>query len=200
MVCPIICVHGIWDSAARLQPLVRGLGAQGLSPVHAFDLVPRNGSASIEALAGQVSREVARARRTYASAQVDLVGFSMGALTSRYFVQRLGGKDSVRRFISIAGPHAGTWTAYGLPWPGFVGVRQMRPGSALLRQLALDDDPFGAVEVHCIYTPLDIMIIPPRSGILPGAQSVTAIPVASHRLLLSDRRVHARVARILAPA
>ena len=197
---PILCVHGIWDSAARLTPLVRGLVAQGLSPVQAFDLVPNDGSASIEALGAQLANQVESVRRAHACSHVDLVGFSMGALCSRYFVQRLGGKDTVRRFVSIAGPHAGTWTAYGLPLPRHVGTRQMRPGSALLRALAHDQEPFGPVRVHCIYTPLDAMILPARSSILRGAHSVTRIPAAMHRLLLSDRRVHRRIGEILRSA
>lgn len=191
---PILCVHGIWASAKRIQPLVRGLAGQGLPSVCAIDLWPNTGRATIERLAEQLAGEVARLERVHGAGQVDLVGFSMGALVSRYFIQRLGGKAHVGRFVSIAGPHAGTWTAYALP---FAGTRQMRPGSALLRGLAADRDPFGPVEVHCVYTPLDLMIVPAHSSILREARHVRAVPAAMHRLLLSDRRVHEQVARWL---
>jgi triacylglycerol lipase len=110
-------------------------------------------------------------------------------------VQRGGGKGVVRRFVSISGPHAGTLTAHALP---HVGARQMRPGSDLLRDLASDADPWGGVEVHALYTPFDLMIVPAVSALLPGATTTHRIPALLHRLMLSDRRVHAIVASLLA--
>lgn len=185
----VLIVHGIWDSAARIAPLVAALHARGFSHVRAFDLLPNDGRARIEQLAEQVAREAAAL-----SGELDLIGFSMGALVARYYLQRLGGKARVRRFVSISGPHAGTWTAYGLPLPG---VRQMRPRSALLRELELDPEPFGPVQVHCLYTPWDLMIVPASSGILPGAHSVHSVPVRLHRWMLTDPRVAERVAALL---
>jgi triacylglycerol lipase len=190
----VLLVHGIWDSAERIAPLADALRARGHGAVFAFDLRPNDGRAPIERLAEQVQREADRILAERAPAPLDLVGFSMGALIARYYLQRLGGKSRIRRFISISGPHAGTWTAYGLP---FAGVRQMRPGSALVRALASDPDPFGAVEVHCLYTPWDLMILPPRSSILPGARSVERVPVRLHRWMLTDPRVVERVAERL---
>jgi triacylglycerol lipase len=73
----------------------------------------------------------------------------------------------------------------------------MRPGSALLADLAADPDPWRNVCVHCIYTPYDLMILPATSSVLAGAHSVHRIPVAIHRFMLRDRRVLDRVARLL---
>jgi triacylglycerol lipase len=190
----VLIVHGIWDSAVRIAPLATALRARGFKEVHAFDLLPNDGRARIEHLAEQVAREVAVLCKDQPTPQLDLVGFSMGALVARYYLQRLGGKQRVRRFVSISGPHAGTLTAYGLP---FAGVRQMRPNSVLLRELQLDPDPFGAVQVHCLLTPWDLMILPSRSGILPGAHSVHSLPVRLHRWMLTDPRVVERVAALL---
>ena len=186
----VLIVHGIWDSAARIAPLAAALRARGFDDVRTFDLSPNDGRARIDQLAEQAAREADALRPE----PLDLIGFSMGALVARYYLQRLGGKARVRRFVSISGPHAGTLTAYGL---GFAGVRQMRPGSALLRELQLDPDPFGAVQVHCLYTPWDLMILPPRSGVLPGAHSVHSLPVRLHRWMLTDARVAERVAGLL---
>ena len=190
----VLIVHGIWDSALRIDPLASALRARGFTDVHAFDLVPNDGRARIEELAEQVAREADAICQRPATPQLDLVGFSMGALIARYYLQRLGGKQRVRRFVSISGPHAGTLTAYGLP---FAGVRQMRPNSALLRELQLDPDPFGSVQVHCLFTPWDLMIVPPRSSVLPGAHSVHSLPVRLHRWMLTDPRVLDQVASLL---
>src|SRR6478752_392597 len=94
---PILLVHGIWDSAARIGPLARGLAARGLHGVHSFDLQPNDGSAPIEVLAEQVRSQVDALRAQHACERIDVVGFSMGALTSRYYLQRCGGTAHVRR-------------------------------------------------------------------------------------------------------
>jgi hypothetical protein len=86
------------------------------------------------------------------------------------------------------------FTPYALP---LAGVRQMRPDSALLRDLASDADPWGPVEVHCVWTPFDLMILPPRSSELTRVASATRIPVKMHRWMLSDPRVLDHVAALL---
>jgi triacylglycerol lipase len=191
---PVLVVHGLWDTEARIDPLVRGLKARGLEHVSSFDLQPNSGRAPIAELARQVKERADALLAKHGARQIDLVGFSMGALAARYFLQRCGGRDQVRRFISISGPHAGTWTAFALP---FAGVREMRPGSALLRDLDADPNPFGDVEVHCLYTSLDLMIVPPVSSVLKNAKSVHRLRVPLHRFMLHDRQVLDLVAGLL---
>lgn len=191
---PALLVHGIWDSSSRLAPLREGLISRGVDDVRAMDLTPNDGRALIPALAAQVAERADAVLRETGASRLDVVGFSMGALVTRYFIQRGGGRDRVRRFVSISGPHAGTETARALP---LAGVRQMRPGSALLRDLAGDADPWGDVEVHCLYTPYDLMVMPGRSGVLEGARTVRALPVALHRWMITDARSLDAVAAIL---
>lgn len=173
--------------------MVGALKRAGIGPLHALDLVPNDGRAPLESLAEQVDRAIDRVCDGDPDVPIDLVGHSMGALVSRYWLQRMGGRERTRRFVSIAGPHHGTVTAWGLP---LAGVRQMRPGSAFLRDLADDGDPFGRVEVHALWTRLDLMIVPARSGRLPGAETYT-FDVPIHAWMLRDPRVLARVVSIL---
>jgi triacylglycerol lipase len=191
-VLPVVLVHGIWDSARRIAPLTRGLGARGFMHLKAMDLTPPWGNARLEALAEQVHACVAAVRRDYGCEQVDIVGFSMGGLVTRAYLALLGGHVHVRKFVSISAPHQGTLAAYAMPLDG---VRQMRPGSALISEL--EAASLGDVVVHCIYTPYDAMIVPGTSGILAGARSVHALPVKFHRWMLSDARVHDLVAELL---
>ncbi len=184
---PVVLVHGIWDSATRLEPLRRGLADRGLRDLVPFDLRPNTGQAPIEHLGAQLDAVARAALARSPDGRIDLVGFSMGALVSRWWLQRGGGRGLVRTFVSLSGPHRGTLMA--LPLSMLPGVRQMRPGSPLLRDLAADIDPWGPTRVHCLYTPLDAMIVPSTSSILPGAFSVEAIRVPLHRWMLSDPRV-----------
>lgn len=192
---PVVVVHGIWDDARSIGPLVRGLARHGVQNVSAIELDPPWGTADLETLAEQLGGFVERARRLHAAPAVDLVGFSMGALVTRVYLQLFGGHAHARSFVSISGPHRGTLTAYALP---LSGVRQMRPGSALLRALGDDVSHLSALAVHCVVTPFDAMIVPSDSGVLRGARSVHRLPVLLHRLMVHDPRVHALVARLLA--
>jgi triacylglycerol lipase len=180
---PVLIVHGIWDSRARVRSLEQGLIARGFAHTRAFDMKPNDGRAPLATLAQQ-AKQHADALLAEHGGPIDLVGFSMGALVSRYYLQRLGGKACVRRFISISGPHQGTLTAYALP---LAGLRDMRPGSALIRELEADAEGFGGVEVHCLYTPYDLMIMPAASSLLPGAKSVQRLGVPIHRMMITDR-------------
>jgi triacylglycerol lipase len=191
---PVLVVHGIWDSARRIAPLSLGLSRRGVTRIHALDLLPPWGNAPLEELARQVDECVERLLGDGAAHELDLVGFSMGALVSRAYLTLRGGHRRVRRFISISGPHRGSLTAYALP---LAGVRQMRPGSAFLAGLGDDVPAWTGVSVHCIYTPFDVMVMPGTSGILRGAHSVHRVPVSLHRWMLSDRRVLDLVAKLL---
>lgn len=191
---PVLLVHGIWDTGAKLGSLRSGLERAGLGPVEAIDLAPNDGRASILELASQVERAARRLALHASSKRIDIVGFSMGALVTRAYLQRLGGKERVRRFISISGPHHGTVMAFALP---YAGTREMRPGSRLLTELAADPDPFGDVEVHVMYTPFDLMIIPATSSRIPAARSETRLPIPLHRWMVEDRRAIQRVAELL---
>jgi triacylglycerol lipase len=193
VVRPVLIVHGIWDSRARMRELEHGLIARGFPHVRAFDMTPNDGRASLSTLAEQAKHQADALLQEHGG-PIDLVGFSMGALISRYYLQRLGGKACVRRFVSISGPHRGTLSAYALP---LAGLRDMRPGSALIRDLEADQDAFGQVEVHCLYTPYDLMIVPAASSVLPGARSVQRIELPIHRMMITRPAALDAIASVL---
>lgn len=194
---PVLLVHGIDDDASAFDVMRARLEREGWAHVHAVSLVPNDGSEGLPVLARQVAREAEALRARTGARRVDVVGFSMGALVTRYWVRMLEGRRVVRRFISISGPHAGTqlaWLRRGK------GVRQMRPGSRLLRYLQSDQRPWGEVEAHCFWTPMDLTIFPASSSRLRGASERT-FPVLLHPWMLSDRRVLDAVVEVLgAPA
>ncbi len=182
---PVLLVHGIWDTDRKLRPLQRALEAAGFAPVVQVEIVPNDGSATIEEMARQVGAAAERLSAETGAAKVDVVGFSMGALVARYWVQRLGGRERARRFVSISGPQRGTATAYFSRKPA---VREMRFGSALLEDLARDDDPWGAVEVFALWTPFDVMVVPPGTAWLPKAREAR-FWVPLHAWMVTDARV-----------
>jgi triacylglycerol lipase len=193
MTFPILLVHGIFDTGARFSKMQTALCTRGFDKIHAMNIIPPDASIPMEAMASQVQAEVRALQQSTGTAKVDIVAFSMGTLVVRYFLQKMGGRSDIRHFVSISGPHHGTWTAY-LGWN--VGSRQMRPGSAFLQELNSESDPWGEVKVFSFWTPYDRTVIPPSSSILPGTQNRT-FNVLIHHWMLSDKQVIEAVAGVL---
>lgn len=196
---PVVLVPGFGDDdGASLERLFSRLLVEGrtVAILHCGDSYGKHG---IEALALRLESYVEHLHQNAATEQIDLVGFSMGALISRYYIQRLRGKDRIRRFISISGPQHGTWTALGVPARllGWKACLEMRPKSELLRDLNEDTDPWGNVEVHSVRSNFDHMIVPPKSSELTGVRSTKKFFVPVHRWIPSSPKVIEHVTSLL---
>jgi triacylglycerol lipase len=131
---------------------------------------------------------------------LDLLGFSMGAVVARTWIQLLGGHHRTRRFLSVAGPHHGTLTAQWIPHAWLPGLADMKIGSPFLRRLNSDLTPLRGMDCRSFFTRFDLMVVPGWRAILPVGPA-TALPVWSHPALLSDRRALEPLrAAVLAPA
>ena len=181
---PIILVHGIHSTAADMVRLANRLRRSG-RPVFTPTLDPANGKVRIETLAAQLAEY---ADREVPGRKFDLIGFSMGGLVTRYYVQRLGGMDRVGRFVTMATPHNGTVMARLF---GGIGHEQMRPGSAFLRDLDRDVDALKAVGFTSFYTPLDTIIVPARSSEQSAAKNVRVWGVMHPSFVLEKRCIEA---------
>jgi triacylglycerol lipase len=179
---PVLLLHGIDDTALLFRRLRCHLEERGWR-VHDLDLVPNNGAAGLDELALQVSSYVQS--NFDAEPAFDLVGFSMGGMVARYYVQRLAEPGRVQRLVTISSPHRGTWT-------GFLrnnkGARQMRPGSEFLRGLHEERHKLDGVRFTSIWNPFDLMILPASSSVVAEARSVR-VNVVAHPLMVRDRRV-----------
>ncbi|MCT7967576.1 triacylglycerol lipase [Laspinema sp. D1] len=179
---PVMLVHGIWDTSdifSKISPVLTELGWS----VYSLNLIPNDSSIGLDRLAEQLSNFIDQTLG--GDRPFDLIGFSMGGIVSRYYLQRLGGIERVQRFISISAPNHGTVTAYALPLPGCL---QMRPKSPFLEDLNRDAvEMLGRVNFTSIWTPYDSMIIPAKSSQLPVGKEVI-LPVLVHRWMVSDRR------------
>ncbi len=187
---PVILLHGLGDRARLFRHLVAKLDTDGRE-THAFDFVPNGGQAPLEHLAKQAANYI----ETHVAPHqpIDIVGFSMGGIVARYYLQRLGGLDRTHRLITIGSPHGGTLTAHLLPRHG---ARQMRPRSTFLKDLNHDVHRLGHLKVASIWTPYDLMILPTASARLPGS-STHRVDVAAHAWMLRDHRVLALVHQLL---
>jgi triacylglycerol lipase len=188
---PVLLIHGIWDTGGIFQPMATYLRKLGWT-VHTIDLVPNDGALGLDHLAQQVATYIDQ--QLPPEAALDLVGFSMGGIVGRYYVQRLGGIQRVQRFITLSSPHNGTLTAYGSRKPGSV---QMRQASGFLQDLNRDLTMLDQINFTSIWTPLDAMILPATSSRVAVGREVK-VPVPLHYLMVSDPKSLMAVTEALA--
>ena len=187
---PVVLVHGLTDTNVIFKPMTTYLQKHGWV-VHSLDLIPSNGDCELDRLAHQLD--------TYIQTNLpdqqpfDLIGFSMGGIVSRYYVQRLGGLDRAQRFITISSPHNGTLTAHLSPRPGCM---QMRPNSSFLNDLNRDALMLEKLNFTSIWTPMDLMIVPATSSQLRVGRNVL-VNVPLHSWMVRDFRGLEAVANAL---
>lgn len=192
---PVLLVHGFQDDAKKMQAMASALRRDGwtvLTPT----LSPSGCQVGNEVLAQQLSDfiEANVPRNT----RCDLVGFSMGGIVCRYYLQRLGGIGRVDRFVAISVPEHGTWWARMCPpesrrWPGAI---QLCPDSAFLRDLNSDAHVLDQVRFTTMWTPLDLMILPAGSSRMPiGSETKLWVPL--HPLMVWLPSCHRAVAAAL---
>ncbi len=175
----VLLVHGLNDTRAIFQTMAPSLIKLGWS-VYDLDLLPSNGELPLDKLAQQVADYI---NTTFApDDKLSVIGFSMGGIVSRYYIQRLGGIARVKKFITIASPHQGTWVAHLFQTPGCV---QMRPNSAFLQDLDQDVEMLEQIDFTSIWTPYDLMIVPANSSQLPVGTSIP-LHVLRHDWMVTD--------------
>lgn len=158
---PIVLVHGIGDNRSAFAVLSGALRRRGFGVVHAVNY------SVLTALTGDVRRSAAllgahieRICEQTGSDQVHVVGHSLGGLIARYYVQRLHGDARVRTLVTLGTPHSGTLAAYAMPTPL---LRQLRPGSDLLQELA---EPTKGCRTRfvVVWSEMDQVIVPQRNA------------------------------------
>jgi triacylglycerol lipase len=187
----VVMVHGFLNTGRQFGTLGRMLASRGHA-CHAPTLHPRDGRLGIPDLSAKLASFIEG--NIPRGAPLALVGFSMGALVARHYLQALGGAQRAKAYFSIAGPHEGTRSAYLYP---SLGTRQMRPGSAFLLSLAAGARALETLPTFTYRTPFDLMVIPHASARIQGAgETVLWCPL--HALLTRDRQLGAHIAGELA--
>jgi len=192
---PVLLVHGIFSQELVWRPLIKSLEEHGLEQVATVNHFSYWGEDDLKEVADYIHKAALELQEKYHVEKIDLVSFSMGALASRYMIQRMGGKKFIRKFVSIAGPQQGTHSAHLVSF--LAGMSDMRPGSEFLKDLEKDADPWGVVQVYSFYTPYDLIVLPGSNGILNGSKEVKSFQVTLHHQMLKDKEVIADVMRVL---
>lgn len=193
---PLVLVHGLFDTPRLFARLERQLAGRR-QPLLIPDLPLRWGRTPIRSSADRLAGCIEAA---FGPRQpIDILGFSMGGVIARTWIQLLGGHRRTRRFLSLGSPQQGTLMALPWPRPLLAGIADLKPRSPLLRQLDADLAPLQAVACCSYGTVWDLMVVPGWRGMLPiGPRHL--LPVGSHpQLLRHPVALDALVAELLRP-
>ncbi len=152
-----LCNHRVWDTVAR------GLRAQGHA-VLAVDLEPL--FTSIDNYAPTIEAAVDELCGQTGSAQVALVGHSMGGLAIRAWM-RVHGTQRVARVLTLGTPHAGTRIEPKTRTPN---GKQMGWQSPWLAELSASESVALRDRIHIAITPQDNIVYPQRAQVFLDLQ------------------------------
>ncbi|MEB3308591.1 MAG: alpha/beta fold hydrolase [Cyanobacteriota bacterium] len=186
---PLVLVHGLWDTPRVFNRLLWELGGRR-QPLLIPHLPHRLGAIGLLDLAEQLGRHIDEAFGP--ERPIDLLGFSMGGVIVRSWIQLLAGHRRSRRFFCVGSPQRGTLAAQLTPAILLRGIADMKRGSRLLRQLDADLSTLEPVSCRSYYCATDITVFPGWDARLPIGPA-TAMPVFTHRQLI----VHPRALTLL---
>jgi hypothetical protein len=155
---PVLLVHGLVDNRSVFSVMHRNLRRRGFSQVFTWNYSPL--LTDVARGAADLAAHIDRICERTGHEQVHVVGHSLGGLIVRYLVQRQGGDRRIASLVTLGTPHEGSVWAHVGPTPL---IRQLRPGSPLLRELA-EPAPGCRTRMTSIYSDLDQMVVPTSSG------------------------------------
>ena len=179
----IVLVHGLWDTPIIFKHLVEKLTKKGFK-VFTPHLPHKLGLVSIRTLAEELNVYILRELGEDIS--INLMGFSMGGLISRFWMQKLSGARRTNRFVSVGTPHCGTLTAQLVPLFMFKGIAEMKVGSDFLNDLNKDIASLGKVECISFFCYFDLMVFPGWKAVLPIGRC-SPLPVLTHKGLIYNK-------------
>ena len=179
---PIFLVHGLWNNPKLFEKLVKRIKEDNYL-LHSPHLPHEFGKTSLRRLARDLDSKIEEL--VAPEIEIDIVGFSMGGLISRLWLQNHGGFLRTKRFFSIGTPHFGTYTAQMIPSSFMPGIAEMKRGSSLLSQLNNDLSSLKKVECISFFTKWDLMSFPGWQAKLPIGDSYY-VPVLTHKELITN--------------
>ncbi|MET7683121.1 triacylglycerol lipase [Streptomyces sp. NPDC005423] len=187
---PIVFVHGLSSSSTSWNDWVADFEADGYSSseLYAWSYDWKQSNVTT---AQQLATEIKSVLAATGASKVDVIGHSMGTLSSRYFLKNLSGTSYVSHFVSVAGVNHGTSIASLCGWL-YTSCKEMQTGSSFLTALNSGDETPGSVSYAAYWSDCDAAIDPDTSAELSGATNVD-VGCISHTDMNDDHGVYEQV-------
>ena len=179
---PIILIHGLWNTSSIFSLISSKLDEKEVeyfAPTlnHAF------GMTSIVELTNLMDQLIVE--KYGLEQEIDILGFSMGGIIGRYWINKLNGHKRTKRFITIGSPHNGTLTSQLVPKYPFRGISEMKINSSLLRDLANYDYFLNDIDCISFFTYWDLMVFPGWRANLNVGEKIS-LNIFKHRNLVRN--------------
>jgi triacylglycerol lipase len=179
---PVLLIHGWRSNASAWDVMVQRFATLDARRVVALTL-PGNDNI----VNGRYIRDQVAALKAAESgwSHFDIVGVSMGGLSSRYYVKSLNGTASVDAYVSLGTPQYGITAACLLPQSQ---GGQMCPRSSFLAALNTGDDTPGSPRYMTLWGSSDTTV-PKSATKLDGGACYTTISGVVHTAYEEDQHV-----------
>ena len=186
---PIILIHGLWNTSRIFSFISSKLDEKEVeyfAPTlnHAF------GMTSIVELANLMDQLIVE--KYGLEQEIDILGFSMGGIIGRYWINKFNGHKRTKRFITIGSPHNGTLTSQLVPKYPFRGISEMKINSSLLRDLANYDYFLNGIDCISFFTYWDLMVFPGWRANLNVGEKIS-LNIFKHRNLVRNPEAVERI-------
>ena len=179
---PVILIHGLWNTSSIFSLISSKLDEKEVeyfAPTlnHAF------GMTSIVELTNLMDQLIVE--KYGLEQEIDILGFSMGGIIGRYWINKFNGHKRTKRFITIGSPHNGTLTSQLVPKYPFKGISEMKINSSLLRDLAKYDYYLNDIDCISFFTYWDLMVFPGWRANLNVGEKIS-LNIFKHRNLVRN--------------
>ena len=186
---PIILIHGLWNTSRIFSFISSKLDEKEVeyfAPTlnHAF------GMTSIVELTNLIDQLIVE--KYGLEQEIDILGFSMGGIIGRYWINKFNGHKRTKRFITIGSPHNGTLTSQLVPKYPFRGISEMKINSSLLRDLANYDYFLNDIDCISFFTYWDLMVFPGWRANLNVGKKIS-LNIFKHRNLVRNPEAVERI-------
>ena len=186
---PIILIHGLWNTSSIFSLISSKLDEKEVeyfAPTlnHAF------GMTSIVELTNLIDQLIVE--KYGLEQEIDILGFSMGGIIGRYWINKFNGYKRTKRFITIGSPHNGTLASQLVPKYPFRGISEMKINSSLLRDLANYDYFLNDIDCISFFTYWDLVVFPGWRANLNVGEKIS-LNIFKHRNLVRNPEAVERI-------
>ena len=179
---PIILIHGLWNTSDIFSLITAKLDEIGIE-YFAPTLEHKYGMKSIVELTNLLNDLIIE-KYGYKK-ELDILGFSMGGIIGRYWINKFNGYKRTRRFITVGSPHKGTLASQLVPKYPFRGISEMKINSHLLRELSKSDYLLNGIECISFFTYWDLMVFPGWKASLNSGEKIS-LKIYKHKNLIRN--------------
>ncbi|MEI6860302.1 MAG: lipase [Shewanella sp.] len=179
----LVLVHGIFNTRSVMIWMKKQFESQGFE-CFTPTLKPFDGRKGVEYAANNLKNQI---DNRYGEHQtIVVIGYSMGGIVARYYLQHLEGYSRTSHLFTVSSPHRGSYTAY-LPYPS-KAMKQLRPDSDLLRSLDESVGKLDGLKLYSYRTSIDCIVIPSTSSHWDLAENKKFF-VIMHLFMIFSRKI-----------